>query len=53
MVLLFLSQHPPDLTIGADTVVTMDNKIFEKPRDKEDAFQMLSRLVSGLVGISI
>lgn len=35
-------KHPPDLTIGADTVVTMDNKIFEKPRDKEDAFQMLS-----------
>lgn len=35
---------PPDLVIGADTVVTMDETIFEKPKDKEDAFQMLSRL---------
>ncbi|XP_013792355.2 N-acetylserotonin O-methyltransferase-like protein [Limulus polyphemus] len=33
----------PDLVIGADTVVTMDSIIFEKPRDEEDAFQMLSR----------
>lgn len=33
----------PDLVIGADTVVTMDNIIFEKPQDEEHAFQMLSR----------
>lgn len=32
----------PDLVIGADTVVTMDGKIFEKPKDEDDAFQMLS-----------
>lgn len=30
----------PDLVIGADTVVTMDEAIFEKPRDKEDAMQV-------------
>ncbi|XP_076447050.1 putative bifunctional dTTP/UTP pyrophosphatase/methyltransferase protein [Babylonia areolata] len=33
---------PPDLIIGADTVVSMDGKIFEKPRDEQDAFDMLS-----------
>ncbi|KAL8616801.1 hypothetical protein ACOMHN_017838 [Nucella lapillus] len=33
---------PPDLIIGADTVVTMDGKIFEKPKDKLDAFNMLN-----------
>ncbi|XP_013381349.1 N-acetylserotonin O-methyltransferase-like protein [Lingula anatina] len=35
-------QRLPDLIIGADTVVTMDDKIFEKPRDKHHAFEMLS-----------
>lgn len=34
----------PHLVIGADTVVTMDETIFEKPKDKEDAFSMLSKL---------
>ncbi|ELU04327.1 hypothetical protein CAPTEDRAFT_117136 [Capitella teleta] len=34
--------RPPDLIIGSDTVVTMDNKIYEKPVDKEHAFQMIS-----------
>jgi septum formation protein len=33
----------PSLLIGADTVVTMDNKIFEKPTDTSDAFRMLSQ----------
>lgn len=32
----------PNLVIGADTIVSMNGKIYEKPRDKEDAFQMLS-----------
>jgi septum formation protein len=36
-------KQPPDLIIGADTVVTLDNKIYEKPADKEDAFRMISR----------
>lgn len=31
------------MVIGADTVVTMDGHIYEKPKDKEDAFDMLSR----------
>lgn len=30
--------------IGADTVVSMDGKIFGKPKDEEDAFRMLSKL---------
>src|SRR5690349_564657 len=34
----------PDLVIGADTVVTLEQEILEKPKDKDDAFQMLSRL---------
>ncbi|XP_041357343.1 probable bifunctional dTTP/UTP pyrophosphatase/methyltransferase protein [Gigantopelta aegis] len=33
----------PDLIIGADTVVAMDNKIYEKPKDQSDAFSMLSQ----------
>lgn len=40
------SDHP-DLVIGADTVVTLYDEIMEKPKDKEDAFEMLKRL-SGL-----
>lgn len=39
-----LHQTLPDLIIGADTVVTMDNRIFEKPKDSADAFDMLSQL---------
>src|SRR5687768_18549538 len=34
----------PDLVIGADTVVTFDEVIYEKPRDSEDAVNMLSKL---------
>lgn len=34
----------PDLVIGADTVVTMDEVIYEKPRDSDDAFAILSKL---------
>lgn len=30
--------------VGADTIVTMDGKILGKPKDKEDAFSMLSFL---------
>lgn len=34
----------PDLVIGADTVVTLDEVIYEKPNDARDAFNMLSKL---------
>ncbi|XP_070554147.1 probable bifunctional dTTP/UTP pyrophosphatase/methyltransferase protein [Ptychodera flava] len=34
----------PDLIIGADTIVTLEGKILEKPKDREDAFNMLSAL---------
>ncbi|CAG2167987.1 unnamed protein product [Oppiella nova] len=38
------SGHRPDLVIGCDTVVTLDDTIFEKPKDQEDAQHILSRL---------
>jgi predicted house-cleaning NTP pyrophosphatase (Maf/HAM1 superfamily) len=31
------------MIIGADTVVEMDNVIYEKPLDKDDAFRMLKK----------
>ncbi|XP_071782448.1 putative bifunctional dTTP/UTP pyrophosphatase/methyltransferase protein isoform X1 [Centroberyx gerrardi] len=34
----------PDIVIGADTIVTVDGLILEKPVDKHDAYRMLSRL---------
>jgi septum formation protein len=37
-------QTLPDLIVGADTVVTMDNRIYEKPKDTADAFDILSTL---------
>ena len=40
------------LVIGADTVVAIDEKILEKPKDDEDAFGMLSRL-SGRTHVAI
>ncbi|CAG2257969.1 maf [Mytilus edulis] len=36
-------QAPIDLVIGADTVVTHNNVIFEKPRDKTHACEMLKQ----------
>lgn len=41
---LFASGSTPDLIIGADTVVSQDQNIFEKPKDKEDAVRILSQL---------
>lgn len=38
------SQTANALVIGADTVVTLDDEILTKPRDKEDAGTMLRRL---------
>lgn len=35
---------PPDLIIGADTIVTHENEIFEKPSSRDHAIDILSRL---------
>jgi len=32
------------LVIGADTIVELDNVIYEKPKDKQDAYEMLKKL---------
>ena len=37
-------EHPNDLVIAADTVVAIKKKIIGKPKDKEDAFNMLKML---------
>lgn len=38
------SDNRPDLVIGADTVVTLYDEIMEKPKDEEDAYDMLKKL---------
>ena len=40
------SQHPHDVVLGADTVVTVDNQLLGKPTNTADAARML-RLLSG------
>ncbi|KAL6254409.1 uncharacterized protein LOC105423427 [Pogonomyrmex barbatus] len=37
---------PPSLIIGADTMVTMGDVIFGKPKNEAEAFQMLSSLAN-------
>lgn len=39
-------KNETDIVIGADTVVSIDNKILGKPKDFDDAYKMLS-LLSG------
>ncbi|RDW15937.1 Maf family protein [Oceanobacillus chungangensis] len=39
-----LIEHKDEVIISADTVVTYNQRIFEKPKNKEDALQMLSAL---------
>ena len=36
--------HPDDLIIASDTIVILEGKVFEKPRDHEDARQMIKAL---------
>ncbi|KAK2157444.1 hypothetical protein LSH36_191g02012 [Paralvinella palmiformis] len=43
--------RPPDLIIGADTIVTMDDKIIEKPANKQHAFDLLKMDKAGGYGI--
>lgn len=39
-----VKSYPDDIVIGADTLVTVGNKILGKPKDKEDAARMLGML---------
>ncbi|XP_051035525.1 probable bifunctional dTTP/UTP pyrophosphatase/methyltransferase protein, partial [Phodopus roborovskii] len=49
--------HPPDVIIGADTIMAVDGVILEKPKDKDDAYRMLRRLCgqqhSVITGVAI
>jgi nucleoside triphosphate pyrophosphatase len=38
-------QHPDEIVLSADTIVTLDGTVFGKPADLEEAFQMLKRLI--------
>lgn len=38
------AEHKGDVVIGADTVVILNNEVLGKPKDKDDAFHMLSSL---------
>lgn len=40
-----LEKYPNDLIIGADTIVVHNQEIIGKPKDEQDAFLMLKRLV--------
>lgn len=40
----FLPEITDEIVIGADTVVILENKIYEKPKDREDAIKMLGAL---------
>lgn len=36
--------HPNELVLGVDTIGVFQNQVLEKPKDKEDAFRMLTML---------
>lgn len=36
------SNKEPDIVIGADTIVTLNGRIYGKPKTKEEAFETLS-----------
>jgi predicted house-cleaning NTP pyrophosphatase (Maf/HAM1 superfamily) len=40
---LFAEGNKPDIIIGADTVVSMNGKIYGKPEDEEAAVEMLKQ----------
>jgi septum formation protein len=40
-------KYPKDVVIGADTIVVLQKKILGKPKDQEDAYQML-KILSGV-----
>jgi len=37
-------RFPNDLIVGSDTIVYIDDEVLEKPRTKEEAYQMLKKL---------
>ena len=37
-------QHPGNIVIGVDTIVVLDNLVYGKPVDEDDAFRMLKNL---------
>ena len=43
-VIEIMKNDPPNWICGADTIITLDNEIFSKPLNKDDARQMLTRL---------
>ncbi|MGL5712161.1 MAG: Maf family protein [Paraclostridium sp.] len=49
--------HSSDLVIGADTIVVLDNTILGKPKNEDEAFDMLSKLSNRehqvITGISV
>ena len=38
------AKHPDDVILACDTVVIFNGVIFNKPKDEQDAFEMLSKL---------
>lgn len=40
-----MEKHPKDIIITADTIVYRSGKVYNKPKDENEAFQMLSELV--------
>ena len=38
------SQHPDRLVLGADSVVSLDNELINKPKSREEALKILKRL---------
>ena len=40
-------RHPDSVVIGADTIVVLNGKLYGKPRDFEDATQILGQLAGG------
>ena len=37
-------KHPEDVIISADTIVVINNQIYGKPKDEEDAFNMIKSM---------
>ena len=38
------SKHPDTLVIGADSVISLNNELLNKPKSREEAFQILRKL---------